>query len=136
VQVFKIHNGLDHRQLVGVENSLLPGDIENGFKFLLGEGFARGAEEGGEAAAGQLEQKAEGGEQTVAEPKGGPIQADQGGGIAQAEIFWAQLAKENQEQGDGRNRDELTVVGGPLVGDDISDIGQGDVDQRVADQNG
>jgi hypothetical protein len=63
VEVLEVDDGLDHGQFVGVEDALLAGDVQDGLELLFGEGFAGGAEEVGEAAAGEIEGEAEGGEE-------------------------------------------------------------------------
>lgn len=79
--------------------------FEDGFEFFFGEGFAHGAEEVGEAAADQVQRVAQGRQHAANRPQDWAIEAGEGGGVEQADVFWADFAEENQEDGHGGDGD-------------------------------
>ena len=136
VHVLEVHDRLDHRQFVGVEDALLPGDVEDGLEFLLGEGLAGRPEQVGEAPADEIEREAQGREQPLGELEGRSVEPHEDGRVEQAEVLGTDLAEEDQQERDGGDGDGFRVGRGPDFRDGVADVGQRDVDQRVADEDG
>ena len=136
VHVLEIDDGLDHGQFVGVEDALLAGDVEDGLEFLFGEGFAGRLEQVGQAPADEVEREAQGREQPFDEPQRRPVEAHEDGGVEQADVLGADLAEEDQQERDGRDGDGFGVGRRPDFRDGVADVGQREVDEGVADEEG
>ena len=135
-EVLEVDDGLDHGEFVGVEDAFLAGDVEDGFEFLFGEGFAGGAEEVCELAAGAVEDGAEGEEDDFGGADGGGVEAGEEVDVDEAEILGADFAEEDEQDGDGGDGDEFAVVGDEAQGDGVANVGEGDVDEGIADEDG
>ncbi len=136
VEILEIDDGLDHREFVGVEDALLAGDVEDGFEFLFGQGLAQGAEEGREAPADELEREAQRRQRFFGEAQGRAVEPDDGGRVEETDVLGADLAEEDQQQGDGGNGDGFGAGRRPALGKQVAHVGEGQVHERVADEDG